>query len=43
MSKRVSLSVLSYTEAIDILNKSGQKFEFETNWGNDLQTEHERF
>jgi asparaginyl-tRNA synthetase len=34
---------LSYTEAIDILNKSGQKFEFETNWGNDLQTEHERF
>jgi asparaginyl-tRNA synthetase len=34
---------LSYTEAIDILNKSGGKFEYETNWGNDLQTEHERF
>lgn len=34
---------LSYTDAIDILNKSGEKFEFETNWGNDLQTEHERF
>ena len=34
---------LSYTEAIDILNKSGQKFEYETNWGSDLQTEHERF
>ena len=34
---------LSYTEAIDILKKSGQKFEYETVWGNDLQTEHERF
>jgi asparaginyl-tRNA synthetase len=34
---------LSYTDAIDILNKSGQKFEYETNWGSDLQTEHERF
>jgi asparaginyl-tRNA synthetase len=34
---------LSYTDAIDILKKSGQKFEYETNWGSDLQTEHERF
>jgi len=34
---------LSYTEAIDILKKSGQKFEYETDWGSDLQTEHERF
>ncbi len=34
---------LSYTDAIDILNKSGKKFEYETNWGSDLQTEHERF
>jgi len=34
---------LSYTDAIDILKKSGQKFEHETVWGNDLQTEHERF
>ncbi|MCP4294924.1 MAG: asparagine--tRNA ligase, partial [Proteobacteria bacterium] len=34
---------ISYTDAIDILNKSGQKFEYETNWGCDLQTEHERF
>jgi asparaginyl-tRNA synthetase len=34
---------LSYTDAIDILKKSGQKFEYETVWGNDLQTEHERF
>jgi asparaginyl-tRNA synthetase len=34
---------ISYTDAIDILNKSGQKFEYKTVWGNDLQTEHERF
>jgi asparaginyl-tRNA synthetase len=34
---------ISYTDAIDILNRSGQKFEYETNWGCDLQTEHERF
>ena len=34
---------VSYTDAIDILNRSGQKFEYETNWGCDLQTEHERF
>ncbi len=32
-----------YTEAIDILQKSGQTFEFPVNWGMDLQTEHERF
>jgi asparaginyl-tRNA synthetase len=32
-----------YTEAIDILQKSGQAFEFPVNWGMDLQTEHERF
>jgi asparaginyl-tRNA synthetase len=32
-----------YTEAIDILQKSGQAFEFPVKWGMDLQTEHERF
>jgi asparaginyl-tRNA synthetase len=32
-----------YTEAIDILQKSGQSFEFPVKWGMDLQTEHERF
>jgi asparaginyl-tRNA synthetase len=32
-----------YTEAIDILLKSGQAFEFPVKWGMDLQTEHERF
>jgi asparaginyl-tRNA synthetase len=34
---------LSYTEAVDILAKSGQKFEFSVEWGLDLQSEHERF
>ncbi len=34
---------LPYTEAIDILQKSGQKFEFPVYWGVDLQSEHERY
>jgi asparaginyl-tRNA synthetase len=34
---------LSYTEAIDILQGSGEKFEFPVAWGNDLQAEHERY
>ena len=34
---------VTYTEAIDILEKSGEKFEFPVHWGTDLQSEHERF
>ena len=34
---------LSYTEAVEILQKSGTTFEFPVAWGNDLQAEHERF
>ncbi|MEI8201670.1 MAG: asparagine--tRNA ligase [Bacteroidota bacterium] len=34
---------LSYTEAVEILIKSGQKFEFKVEWGIDLQSEHERY
>ncbi|MBC8314727.1 MAG: asparagine--tRNA ligase [Bacteroidales bacterium] len=34
---------LSYTEAIEILKASGQKFEFPVDWGSDLQAEHERY
>lgn len=34
---------ISYTEAISILGKSNQKFEFPHTWGVDLQSEHERF
>ena len=33
---------LPYTEAVEILLKSGQKFEYPVAWGNDLQAEHER-
>ncbi len=34
---------LTYTEGIDILEKSGQKFEYPIYWGADLQSEHERY
>ena len=34
---------LPYTEAVDILQKSGKKFDFKVEWGIDLQSEHERF
>lgn len=34
---------VSYTEAIDILEKSGQTFEYPVKWGTDLQAEHERY
>ncbi len=34
---------LAYTEAIEILEKADQKFEFPVSWGVDLQSEHERY
>lgn len=34
---------ITYTEAIDILQKSQQVFEFPIYWGADLQSEHERY
>lgn len=34
---------VSYTEAIDILQSSGQQFEYPIEWGKDMQSEHERF
>jgi asparaginyl-tRNA synthetase len=34
---------LTYTEAIHILEKSSQSFEFPVSWGLDLQSEHERY
>lgn len=34
---------ITYTEAIEHLEKSGKKFEFKPEWGKDLQTEHERY
>ena len=35
--------VLDYTEAIEILKKSGEKFVYPVEWGLDLQSEHERY
>ena len=34
---------VSYTEAIKLLQESGEKFEYPVEWGIDLQTEHERY
>ncbi|MCS6864311.1 MAG: asparagine--tRNA ligase [Gemmataceae bacterium] len=34
---------LPYTEAVDILLRSGRSWEFPVAWGNDLQSEHERY
>ncbi|MCD8101858.1 MAG: asparagine--tRNA ligase [Alistipes sp.] len=34
---------LDYTEGVEILLKSGMKFEFPVSWGLDLQSEHERY
>lgn len=38
-----SFAEISYTEAIEILKKSGRSFEYPVEWGVDLQTEHERY
>ena len=38
-----SFERMEYTEAIDVLAKSGKSFEFPVEWGLDLQTEHERY
>ena len=34
---------VSYTEAVEILENSGQKFDYPVSWGINLQSEHERF
>ena len=34
---------VTYTEAIDILSKHNDEFDYKVSWGCDLQTEHERF
>lgn len=43
--RKTPFAKITYTEAIDILqkNKDKEKFEFPVDWGVDLQTEHERF
>ena len=34
---------VTYTEAVDILQKCGKQFDYPVTWGIDLQTEHERY
>jgi len=34
---------MDYTEAVSILEKAKEKFEFPVSWGTDLQSEHERY
>lgn len=34
---------MDYSEAVDILKASGQKFDYPVDWGLDLQSEHERY
>ena len=34
---------VTYTEAVELLEKSGEKFDYPVKWGIDLQTEHERY
>ncbi|MDO5701996.1 MAG: asparagine--tRNA ligase [Lachnospiraceae bacterium] len=38
-----SFGRVTYTEAIEILQKSGREFEYKPEWGAELQTEHERY
>ena len=42
-SSKQPFQTVTYTEAIKILEKSKQQFEFPVKWGVDLQKEHERF
>ena len=34
---------ITYTEAVDLLMKQNDKFDYKVSWGCDLQTEHERY
>ncbi len=40
---RDPFEAISYTEAVQLLEKSGEPFAFPVAWGNDLQAEHERY
>ena len=41
--KNADYAKVTYTEAVDILLKSGKEFKYPVYWGADLQTEHERY
>ena len=34
---------VSYTDAVEILKKNNDRFDYKVDWGTDLQTEHERY
>jgi asparaginyl-tRNA synthetase len=38
-----AFKTITYTEAVEILQKATKKFDFPVTWGTDLQTEHERY
>ena len=38
-----SFGHVTYTEAVELLEKNNDKFEYKVSWGCDLQTEHERY
>jgi len=40
---QASFGHITYTDAVEELKKSGKAWEFQVEWGSDLQTEHERF
>lgn len=40
---RSNFERITYSEAVELLKKADQKFEFPVEWGKDLQTEHERY
>lgn len=41
--KDANFEHITYTKAIEILEKCGKKFDYPVKWGIDLQTEHERY
>ena len=34
---------ISYTDAVEILKKNNDNFQYKVEWGTDIQTEHERY
>jgi len=40
---KAEFHTMTYTEAVRVLQKAGRDFEFNAEWGLDLQTEHERY
>ena len=39
-SPRKPFQTMTYTAAVDVLQKAGEKFEYPVSWGADLQAEH---